>query len=142
MIRALREIGRRGLFCAFVQRSRQPSLVDSEGRGKVDYGRLTEVGRAMRELGIHSFPARRSPADARSATLTPGRGGCHRLSAAPHQHPGRVQSVFCASTILPGQRTLNLIFSLHYERTVNGDNTLSFQNLILQIEQVAWRAAP
>ena len=34
---------------------------------------------------------------------------------------------------------LDLIFSLQFERTVNRDNTVSFQNLQLQIERVQWR---
>ena len=38
------------------------------------------------------------------------------------------------------RKNLDLIFSLQYERTVNRDNTVSFQNLTLQIERVAWRA--
>ena len=37
-------------------------------------------------------------------------------------------------------RDLERIFSLQFERTVNRDNTVSFQNLSLQIEQVRWRA--
>jgi hypothetical protein len=37
---------------------------------------------------------------------------------------------------------LERIFSLQFERTVNQDNTVSFQNLTLQIEPVRWRAAP
>jgi hypothetical protein len=32
------------------------------------------------------------------------------------------------------------IFSLQFERTVNHDNTVSFQNLSLQIQPVRWRA--
>ena len=35
---------------------------------------------------------------------------------------------------------LERIFSLQFERTVNRDNTVSFQNLTLQIEPVHWRA--
>jgi hypothetical protein len=35
---------------------------------------------------------------------------------------------------------LERIFSLQFERTVNRDNTVSFQNLTLQIEPVRWRA--
>jgi hypothetical protein len=31
------------------------------------------------------------------------------------------------------------VFSLQFERTVNRDNTVSFQNLSLQIEPVKWR---
>ena len=34
---------------------------------------------------------------------------------------------------------LERIFSLQFERTVNRDNTVSFQNLTLQIEPVRWR---
>ena len=37
-------------------------------------------------------------------------------------------------------RDLDRIFSLQFERSVNRDNTVSFQNLSLQIEPVRWRA--
>jgi hypothetical protein len=37
-------------------------------------------------------------------------------------------------------RDLGLIFALQFERTVNRDNTVSIQNLSLQIERVRWRA--
>ena len=37
-------------------------------------------------------------------------------------------------------RDLDLIFALQFERTVNRDNTVSIQNLRLQIEPVRWRA--
>jgi hypothetical protein len=35
---------------------------------------------------------------------------------------------------------LERIFSLQFQRNVNRDNTVSFQNLSLQIERVRWRA--
>jgi hypothetical protein len=38
-------------------------------------------------------------------------------------------------------RDLDLIFALQFERTVNRDNTVSIQNLRLQIEAVRWRAS-
>ena len=38
-------------------------------------------------------------------------------------------------------RDLDLIFALQFERTVNRDNTVSIQNLSLQIEAVRWRAS-
>ena len=42
---------------------------------------------------------------------------------------------------MPGRsRDLDLIFALQFERTVNRDNTVSFQNLNLQIEAVRWRS--
>ena len=37
-------------------------------------------------------------------------------------------------------RDLDLIFALQFQRTVNRDNTVSIQNLRLQIEAVRWRA--
>src|SRR5262249_42654942 len=37
-------------------------------------------------------------------------------------------------------RDLDLVFALQFERTVNRDNTVSIQNLRLQIEPVRWRA--
>jgi hypothetical protein len=37
-------------------------------------------------------------------------------------------------------RDLDLIFALQFERTVNRDNSVSIQNLSLQIESVRWRA--
>jgi hypothetical protein len=37
-------------------------------------------------------------------------------------------------------KDLDLIFALQYQRTVNRDNTVSVQNLSLQIERVRWRA--
>ena len=44
------------------------------------------------------------------------------------------------SAFLPcPHKNLDLIFSLQFERTVNRDNTVSFQNLQLQIEPVPWR---
>jgi hypothetical protein len=42
--------------------------------------------------------------------------------------------VYCRS------RDLDLVFSVQSERAVNRDNTVSFQNLSLQIERVRWRA--
>jgi hypothetical protein len=38
------------------------------------------------------------------------------------------------------QRDLEQVFSLQFQRTVNCDNTVSFQNLSLQIQPVRWRA--
>ena len=43
--------------------------------------------------------------------------------------------------IAPRGRDLDLIFALQYERTVNRDNTVSIQNLRLQIQAVRWRAS-
>ena len=39
------------------------------------------------------------------------------------------------------RKNLDLIFSLRSERTVDKDNTVSFHNLVLQIEPVDWRGS-
>lgn len=38
------------------------------------------------------------------------------------------------------RRNLDLIFSQRFERTVDMDNTVGFNNLILQLEPVEWRS--
>ena len=37
------------------------------------------------------------------------------------------------------RRDLDLVFALQFERTVNRDNTVRFQDLCLQIERQSWR---
>ena len=37
------------------------------------------------------------------------------------------------------QRSLDLVFSLQHERTVNRDNTVAIDNRILQLEKTRWR---
>jgi hypothetical protein len=56
----------------------------------------------------------------------------NRRFQVPAAQPG---SAFVAGP----RRELDLIFSLQFERTVNRDNTVSFQNLSLQIERLSWR---
>src|SRR5580704_12630712 len=85
----------------------------------------------------------RTPAPGAQATRHGQRGGSEPFSARGVY--GRVQSTLSSSGS-PGsafvacrRRDLDLIFSLQFERTVNRDNTVSFQNLTLQIEKVNWR---
>lgn len=53
----------------------------------------------------------------------------------------RVRAAQRGLAFLPCKRKdLDLVFSLQFERTVNRDNTVSFQNLTLQIERVEWKA--
>jgi hypothetical protein len=54
----------------------------------------------------------------------------------------QVASAQAGSAFVPDRgKDLERIFSLQFERTVNRDHTVSFQNLTLQIEPVRWRAA-
>ena len=50
------------------------------------------------------------------------------------------RSLQSSSAFVPcPKRDLQRVFSVQFERTVNRDNTVSFQNLTLQIEPVKWR---
>jgi len=127
----------------------------------VDYHRRTQVGRALHELGVQMIPAYSPQARGRSernfstwqgrlpqelrlrqlGTLEAANRFLRdeyvaefnrRFQVAPRQRGNAF--VPCRS------RDLERIFSLQFERSVNRDNTVSFQNLSLQIERVRWRA--
>jgi transposase len=158
----LREvIERKGLFCALYSDRGSHFWLTPKVGGKVDPHRLTQVGRALRELGVQMIPAYSPQARGRSERsfgTWQGRlpqelrlHGITTLEAANvflREHyigefnrrfqvaPAQRGSAFVAC---PCSKDLDLIFALQWERTVNRDNTVSFQNLQLQIERVHWR---
>ena len=157
----LREvIERKGLFCALYSDRGSHFWLTPKVGGKVDPHRLTQVGRALRELGVQMIPAYSPQARGRSERsfgTWQGRlpqelrlHGITTLEAANRflrehyigEFNGRFQVAAPqrGNAFLPCPRkNLDLIFSLQFERTVNRDNTVSFQNLQLQIERVHWR---
>ena len=154
-------IERKGLFCAlYSDRGSHFWLTPKEG-GKVDGHRLTQVGRALRELGIQMIPAYSPQARGRSERsfgTWQGRlpqelrlAGIRTREAANDflrtRYVAEFNRRFAVRSQQPGtafvacrRRDLDLIFALQFERTVNRDNTVSFQNLHLQMEAVRWRA--
>ena len=159
---ALREvIERKGLFCALYSDRGSHFWLTPKAGEAVDPHRLTQVGRALRELGIRMIPAYSPQARGRSERnfgTWQGRlpqelrlAGITTLEAANRflreHYIGRVQPALSgaggaarAALSCPAeQRDLERVFSLQFERTVNRDNTVSFQNLSLQIEPVGWR---
>ena len=90
------------------------------------------------------------------ATSPPGRGGCRRSCDCADPNPGRGQRVSQGARhgrvptatsrfrqrmgvyILP-DRNLELVFTQRFGRTVDGDNTVSFHNLVMQLERAHWR---
>src|SRR5213082_972203 len=155
-------IERKGLFCALYSDRGSHFWLTPKVGGKVDPHRLTQVGRALRELGIQMIPAYSPQARGRSernSRTWQGRlpqelrlhgvetveaanqflrehyvAECNRRFRVSPQQPG---SAFLSR----GKRDLDQIFSLQFERTVNRDNTVRFQNLNLQIERVRWKAS-
>ena len=158
----LREvIERKGLFCALYSDRGSHFWLTPKVGGKVDPHRLTQVGRALRELGVQMIPAYSPQARGRSersfgtwqgrlpqelrlhgiSTLEAANGFLREhyiaeFNARFQVVPTQRGSAFVA---YPRSKDLDLIFALQFERTVNRDNTVSFQNLQLQIERVNWR---
>ena len=157
----LREvIERKGVFCALYSDRGSHFWLTPKAGGKVDPHRLTQVGRAMHELGVQMIPAYSPQARGRSErsfgtwqgrlpqelrlrgirTLEAANRFCASItspsSIAASRSPPRSRALrLCPA----GGKDLERIFSLQFERTVNRDNTVSFQNLSLQIEPVRWR---
>src|SRR5271169_3368016 len=154
----LREvIERKGVFCALYSDRGSHFWLTPKVGGKVDPHRLTQVGRALRELGIRMIPAYSPQARGRSERsfgTWQGRlpqelrlrqlGTLEEANRFLREHYiGEFNRRFQVAPTQRGsafvtcpRKNLDLIFSLQFERTVNRDNTLSFQNLQLQIERV------
>jgi transposase len=158
---ALQEvIQRKGLFCALYSDRGSHFWLTPKAGEAVDPHRLTQVGRALRELGIQMIPAYSPQARGRSERnfgTWQGRlpqelrlAGCTTLEQANRflreHYVAEFNRRFQVVAAQPGsafvpcpKRDLQRIFSLQFERTVNRDNTVSLQNLSLQIEPVKWR---
>jgi hypothetical protein len=154
-------IERKGVFCALYSDRGSHFWLTPKVGGKVDPHRLTQVGRALRELGVQMIPAYSPQARGRSERnfgTWQGRlpqelrlRGIHTLEGANaflrEHYRAEFNRRFQIAAAERGNafvsrtsRDLDLIFSLQFERMVNRDNTVSFQNLTLQIEPVGWRS--
>jgi len=155
-------VERQGLFCALYSDRGSHFWLTPKAGEAVDPHRLTQVGRALRELGIRMIPAYSPQARGRSErnfATWQGRlpqelrlAGCTTLVQANRLLQERYTAEFNrrfqvaaaqrGSAFVPcPQRDLERVFSLQFERTVNRDNTVSFLNLRLQIEPVPWRGS-
>src|SRR6202051_4753283 len=159
----LREvIERKGVFCALYSDRGSHFWLTPKVGGKVDPHRLTQVGRALREVGIQMIPAYSPQARGRSernfgtwqgrlpqelrlqgiASVEKANEFLRDHYIAEFNRSFQVRAAQPGTAFLPGRsRDLDLIFALQFERTVNRDNTVSIQNLRLQIEAVRWRAS-
>ncbi|HXN94961.1 MAG TPA: ISNCY family transposase [Candidatus Acidoferrales bacterium] len=158
----LREvIERKGVFCALYSDRGSHFWLTPKVGGKVDPHRLTQVGRALREVGIRMIPAYSPQARGRSERSfgtwqgrLPQELRLHKIASLEaanvflrEHYIAEFNRHFQVATKQRGnaflacrRRDLDLVFSLQFERAVNRDNTVSFQNLSLQIEAVRWRA--
>jgi hypothetical protein len=154
-------IERKGVFCALYSDRGSHFWLTPKVGGKVDYHRRTQVGRALHELGVQMIPAYSPEARGRSERnfgtwqgRLPQELRLHQIrtleAANQFLREHYIAEFNCRFQIAAAQRgnafvpcrsrDLERIFSLQFERAVNRDNTVSFQNLSLQIERVRWRA--
>ena len=154
-------IERKGAFCALYSDRGSHFWLTPKVGGKVDYHRRTQVGRALHELGVQMIPAYSPEARGRSErnfgtwqgrlpqelrlhqirTLEAANQFLREHYVAEFTRRFQVAAAQRGNAFMPYRsRDLKRIFSLQFERTVNRDNTVSFQNLSLQIERVRWRA--
>ncbi len=153
-------VERHGLFCALYSDRGSHFWLTPKAGGKVDPHRLTQVGRALRELGVQMIPAYSPQARGRSersfgtwqgrlpqelrlrgiATLAAANSFLAEHYVAEFNRRFQVPAAQRGTAFVACPRKqLDLVFSLQFERAVNKDNTVSFQNLALQIEPVRWR---
>ena len=155
-------IERKGVFCALYSDRGSHFWLTPKVGGKVDPHRLTQVGRALRELGIQMIPAYSPQARGRSErnfgtwqgrlpqelrlqgirTVEAANAFLRAHYIAEFNRRFQVRAAQAGNAFVPRRsRDLDLIFALQFERTVNRDNTISFQHLSLQIEAVRWRGS-
>jgi transposase len=161
VLAALREVvERQGLFCALYSDRASHFFETPKAGAKIDPQRLTQVGRALHELGIRMIPAYSPQARGRSernfgtwqgrlpqelrlrgiTTLEAANQFLREEYIAEFNRRFRVTAAQSGSALLPlrGQ-DLEKIFSVQQERVVQRDNTIEIGHRVLQIEKTPWR---
>ena len=157
-LRAVME--RKGIFCSLYSDRGAHFWYTPKSGGRVDAQRPTQVGRAMQELGVQMIAAYSPQARGRSergfstwqgrlpqelrlrGIRTPEAANAFLSEdyVAEFNRKFKVPAAQRGTAFLPcPRRNLDLIFSQRFERTVDRDNTVGFNNLILQLEPVEWR---
>jgi transposase len=153
-------IEQKGLFCSLYSDRGAHFWLTPKSGGKVDYERPTQVGRAMKELGVHMIPAYSPQARGRSErnfSTWQGRlpqelrlRGIGALEEANRFINDHYIAEFNRRFTVPAaqrgtafiscrHRNLEMVFTQRYERTVDRDKTVRFRNLVMQIERAEWR---
>ena len=128
--------------------------------GKVDESRVTQLGRALQELGIKMIPAYspqargrmersyrtwqgRLPQELRLRQITRVEEANRFLR---QEYRAEFNRRFAVAAMGKGsafvrtrRKDLGWVFSIQQERRVNADNTIAWENRILQIEKSRWR---
>jgi hypothetical protein len=156
-------VERQGVFCSLYSDRASHFFQTPKAGEPVDRQALTQVGRALRELGIQLIPAYSPQARGRSersfrtwqgrlpqelrirAIRTPEEANRFLKRSYIRQFNRRftVESAEPReSAFVPCTRAdLDRVFSIQTERTVNRDNTVKFNNMFLQIDKQGWRSS-
>lgn len=154
---SLREvIEEQGVFCALYSDRASHFFLTPKVGEPVDHARLTQVGRALRQLGIQMIPAYSPQARGRSERgfgtwqgRLPQELRLRKITtvAAANQflRTEYIKEFNLKFSIKAGERgtafvpvkrlDLDLVFSLQHERVVARDNTVSFANRSWQLER-------
>jgi transposase len=153
-------IQQQGLFCALYSDRASHFFVTPKAGGKVDESRVTQLGRALQELGIKMIPAYspqargrmersyrtwqgRLPQELRLRQITRVEEANRFLR---QEYRAEFNRRFAVAAMGKGsafvrtrRKDLGWVFSIQQERRVNADNTIAWENRILQIEKSRWR---
>ncbi len=153
-------IEKKGLFCALYSDRGSHFFVTPKAGEKVDKSRLTQVGRAMKELGVQMIPAYspqargrsersfgtwqgRLPQELRLAGITTVEQANAFLN---ERYIGEFNAKFTVAAKEKGtafrktSRTdLNWVFTIQTERVVDKDNTVKVGDRVWQLEKSRFR---
>jgi len=153
-------IEQKGRFCALYSDRASHFFETPKAGGPVDRRRLTQVGRALRELGIEMIPAYSPPARGRSERRLgtwQGRrpqelrlAGIRTVEAANQflreRYIPEINRKFSKPAAEHGHafvpvrgQDLDRIFSVQQERVVAKDNTTRWGDRVWQLERTRWR---
>lgn len=149
-------IAKRGIFCSLYCDRASHFFFTPKAGEKVLEGHLTQIGRALRDLGIKMIPSYSPEARGRSERMhetlqgrIPNELRLHGIKTKEdanrflkevylkeHNHRFKIKPEQQGSAFVPVPPHIDLdrIFSVQVERTVGRDNTVSFERLTLQIE--------
>jgi hypothetical protein len=148
-------IAKKGLFSSFYTDRGSHYFYTPEVNGKVDKQRLTEVGRALAQLGVEHIPSyapeargrmerlfgtlqQRLPPRLRQAGISEvGEANCwlNDVYIAEHNERFAVAPAEAGTAFIPFVGDLENILCLQAERVVSNDNTVRYEGLVLQIPE-------
>ena len=156
-------VEKKGVFCSLYSDRASHFFQTPKAGEPVDRQALTQVGRALRELGIQLIPAYSPQARGRSErSFRTWQGRLPqelriRKITTPEEANRFLKRTYIRefnrrfarpaleqneTAFMPTMRTdLERVFSIQTERTVNRDNTVKYKNMTLQIDKQSWRGS-